>query len=405
MSHPTPVWDSVACVWRVDLRKPWGFGRYVLDAPDPPHGLVLAVHAARDKLDALRADSAAAGSQLSLPGTAGKTFEQAILAYVAEREYSGTSGEWLRNNAALLRKELGRESLGLFTTEAGASRLLAWRDDVRGRGIGARSMKDRLNVFRLVWRWCAAAPRLWVSLMPVLPSPKTHEKEVLHQPAVTWVDESTFRAVRGAIYASVYARLGLATELRRLGQPDDAAAVHDLIERRRLYLSNAFYTGMRRADLNGADDSYVSRDFDCYWRFGQKTGIEKAAEAIPAPFAADLLTEYKRLGRPWHKGELICGGPWFHATRVIATAARKLGVQTFDLMTCRRSFVYHKALAGVPEAKLVNLMGHTDSKMIRSVYLLLQPRLQRDEAGAAWPKSLTAVPGTGAGRILPFPGK
>jgi hypothetical protein len=48
-------------------------------------------------------------------------------------------------------------------------------------------------------------------------------------------------------------------------------------------------------------------------------------------------------------------------------------------------------------------MGHTDSKMIRSVYLLLQPRLQRDEAGAAWPKHLTAVPGTGDGRVLPFP--
>jgi hypothetical protein len=74
-------------------------------------------------------------------------------------------------------------------------------------------------------------------------------------------------------------------------------------------------------------------------------------------------------------------------------------------MTCRRSFVYYKAMGGLEMDKLVNLMGHADSEMIRNVYLLLQPRLQRDEAGAVWPDDLTVLPGTGAARILDFPPK
>jgi integrase len=401
--HPTPVWDSGHCVWRVDLRAPWQLGRRTVDAPPPPAGLVEAIHAARDLLESLRARSALSDPQLSLP-VHGPTVDVACAAYVAEREYRGTSGKWLRANRDLLCRELKGVPLASLVTPDGALRLLSWRDGVRGRGVGPLAMKDRLCVFALMWRWCAAPPRQWVYLMPVLPSYKTSEDEALRHPAVTWIDESTFRAVRAAIYDNRYARSSIAAELRAQGfLSAGAAAVRDYVERRKLYLSFAFYTGMRRLDLNGITDAYLSREFDCYFRHGHKTGIEVAAESICPPFASDIAAESRRLGRHWRTGELICGGPWFHATRVIAVAARKLGIQKFGLMTCRRSFVYHKALAGVSEPKLVNLMGHVDSKMVRAVYLTLQPRLQRDEAGAAWPKSLTSVPGTGDGRVLPFP--
>jgi integrase len=402
MSHPKPVWDNVASVWRVDLRSPWKLGRRIVNAPPPPGGLATAIHAARDLLDALRSETIVTSPQLSLPGTLGRTVESVAEQYLAEREFRGTSGKWLRETAKVMCREIGREPLRIFQTADGAARLLAWRDEVRGRGVGPRAMKDRLNVFSLIWRWCADAPRQWVSLMPVLPSPKTSEKEVLHHPAMRWIDESTFRAVRAAIYDNVFARTSIAKELRNEGLPCDASDVRAYIARRQLYLSFAFYTGMRRFDLNAISDAYLSPDFDCYWRHGHKTGVEVAAESICEPFRRDIAAERSRLGRSWHQGELICGGPWFHATRVIATAARKLGLENFDLMTCRRSFVYHKALAGVPESKLINLLGHSDSRMIRGVYLLLQPRLQRDEAGAAWPRHLSVVPGTGGGRVLPL---
>lgn len=402
--HPTPVWDSKGCVWRLDLRSPWRLGRRTVDAPPPPDGLVEAIHAARDLLESLRARDALTGPQLSLP-VSGPTVDAACAAYVAEREYHGTSGKWLRANRDLLCRELKGVPLASLTTVGGALRLLSWRDEVRGRGIGPLAMKDRLCVFAQVWRWAALPPRQWVTLMPVLPSFKTSEDEVLRSPAITWIDESTFRAVRAGIYDNPYARPAIAAELGAAGMPSHDLAIRRYIARRRLYLSFAFYTGMRRLDLNAITDAHVSRDFGCYWRSGHKTGVEMAAESICPPFAADIETECRELGRPWRTGELICGGPWFHATRVIAVAARRLGVQRFGLMTCRRSFVYHKAMAGVPEPKLVNLLGHSDSKMVRAVYLLLQPRLQRDEAGAAWPRSLTTVPGTGDGRILSFPSR
>jgi integrase len=401
MASPSPVWKNGK--WTLDLRRPWDLGRHVLCVVEPPPiGTVAAIHAAYALLAEMQAKRAPS-PQLELAGTAaGPTVDSAVVAYEAERAYRGTSGIWLRSNRDLLKKELAGVSLAFLATREGLVRLARWRDEVRARGIGARSMKDRLNVFRLMWRWAAEPPRQWVALMPVLPSPKTDENEVMHDPVVTWIDHPTFRAVRGAIYDNVFARTGLANELRKAGGACDAAAVHDLVCRRQLYLSFAFYTGMRRGDLNRISDAYLSPDMGCYFRHGRKTGVEVAAEAVPKPFQADIAAELRRLGRSWRPGELICGGPWFHATRVIRTAARKLGVQAFDLMTCRRSFVYYKALGGVLEPKLVNLMGHSDSKMIHSVYLVLQPRLCRDEAGAAWGEDVTALPGTGDARIIPF---
>jgi len=51
---------------------------------------------------------------------------------------------------------------------------------------------------------------------------------------------------------------------------------------------------------------------------------------------------------------------------------------------------------------LVRLMGHSDSKMIRNVYLQIPSRSKRNEAGAAWPTMRTAAPGTGVARISPI---
>ena len=398
MSRPTPTWDAAASVWRVDLRSPWGLGRRVVSAPPPPAGFVEAIHAARDLLESIRAARGLTDAQLPLPGTRGRTLSEAISGYLKEKKWKSAGGKrWTCETCDLLLAELGRHALADLTVDL----LWSYRDETRAR-VGAKAMQSRLIVLAQVLRWAAEPARKWLPYVLPMPSPKLSEGESIGNALTKWIDEGTFRAARARIYEHQTARNMLAHELRIAGLPFDAAAVCDVVERRKFYLSFAFYTGMRRHDLDKIDDAYLSPDFECYFRHGRKTGVEIAAESICPPFLADIAAEVHRLERPYRSGELIAGGSWKNSCRVLETAARNAGVEKFNLMDCRRSFVYHKALAGVPENELVNLMGHKDSKMVRSVYLQLQPRLQRNKAGAAWPRSLTALPGTGTARVLPF---
>jgi hypothetical protein len=402
--HPTPVWDGKA--WRLDLRTPWQLGRHVIHAEPPPAGLVEAIHLSRDLLERLRVERGLTDSQLVLPGTAGRTLATVIDEYLRVKKWKSCGGErWTRETCRLLKKEaLGSLELSVFASPSATTVLWAYRDDLRER-LGPRAMASRLVVLGQVLKWSSEPPRLWIPYVPTLPSPKINPDEKMCNPCMTWVDHQSFRATRVRLYEHRTARCGLAVALRIAKLPCDAAAVRNLVEQRRFYLSFGFYTGMRRHDLDEIDDSYLSPEFNTYFRYGRKTGVKVAAEAICKPFKADIEAELRRLGRPWFKGERIAGGPWKNSCRVIATAAANAGVDAFDLMTCRRSFVYYKAMGGLEMDKLVNLMGHADSEMIRNVYLLLQPRLQRDEAGAVWPDDLTVLPGTGAARILDFPPK
>jgi integrase len=405
--RPTPVWDGK--LWRLDLRA-IGLGRYVVDAP--AGDLAEAVHAARDIYEREIAARALTSSQLALPGTSGRTVGQAFEAWLQFRandrrtRWRSEGGEsWTRCTAAVLVKDLGPRLLRDFAPPGGAATLIAYRDEVRGRAgspVRARAMQDRLMVLAQLLRWCADAERLWIPAVPNIPDPRVDAGELLRNPLDVWIDEATFRAARDRICESSQAREGMRRELEALELPADAAAVDDRIARRKLYLSFAFYTGMRRHDLNLVDDRSVSPDFNFFVRFGRKTGIRPNWESICPPLTEDLAVECARLGRGYHKGEAIAAGPWTRAPKVIAAAAAAAGVQAFDLRTCRRSFVMHKALAGVEEVDLVRLMGHKDSAMIRGVYLQVPPRTIRNAAGAAWPVQTSTVPGTGGARVLEF---
>jgi hypothetical protein len=396
MSYPVPVWNPAVTAWQVDLRTPWRLGRHLLRCAPPPAGLGEAINGARDLLERLRRERGLTDPQLALP--MGRTLAAVLPAFLKEKKWRSEGGKrWTVETCDLLTAELGSTALLDLTVDA----LWAYRDRVRAT-VGPKAMQSRLIVLAQLLTWSSEPPRKWVPFVPPMPSPKLGEDEVIRNALTKWVDHGTFRAARDRIYEHHVARSALARELRAAGLPDGADAVRDWIERRKLYLSFAFYTGMRRHDLDLVDDSCLSLDFDCYFRHGRKTGVAVAAESICKPFAQDLAAFRARLRRPFASGERICGGPWKNSCRVLWQAAKVAGVQAFNLMDCRRSFVYHKALARVPEGELVNLMGHKDSRMIHGVYLLLQPRLQRNEAGAAWPDDLVSVPGTGTARVLPF---
>jgi integrase len=214
------------------------------------------------------------------------------------------------------------------------------------------------------------------------------------------VDQATFRVVRDAIYREGMGTGPLVGIWRREGLPWEGCTVEDFVARRRLYLSIAFYTGLREADLDALDDRCVSADLGYYRRSSRKTGDDLGfLEKCPAQLRADLEYERRRLGRPYREGEKIAGGPWPSVARVLRAACIRVGVPPFNVMDLRRSFAYHLAIAGVSEATTTRLMSHKDSRMVRTVYRQFPVAGERDDAGR-FPEMTTPVPGTSTARIV-----
>lgn len=402
---PCPRWSGEK--WCLDLRA-FGFGRYVLDAPAPPVGDIPAVHAAWQLLGRLRADgSIDEPAQPRLPGVDGLTLETAIAEYLgyrsSRRRWKTLGGErWCREVCGRLTRELGRRPLADFEPPAGSRLLEQYRDLVRkgglGRQIAAKRMRDLFIVLAQVFHFAAATDRAWMSACPEIPDPTVHTGEVVRVSLDKWVDEQTFRVARAEIYGA--GRGVVLTWLRTINPAATSADVDDLVERRRLFLSFAFYTGMRRHDLFEMDDRSVSPDLGRYARWSRKTDARPTTEKCPQPLLIDLDVERRRLGRHWRRGEAICGGPWLGVAETVAAACVRAHVERFNLMDCRRSFVWHQAAAGVPEDKMIRLMGHVDSTMIRTVYLQHLPASETDGYSGRWPASISAQPGTGNARIL-----
>jgi integrase len=362
-------------------------GRYALDLP-PGADELDATHAAYELVERLRRSS----PQLPLPDPgAGRTFAAAVDAEELARRKDRPSSENARYVFGYLkqvRRELGHLPLVCFEGEAGADRLVDYRNELADKGLSPRTRANRICTTMQV---LVRARRLgWLVAVPAKPDPCVGN-ETLLRPTFQWISETDFRSIRGEVFSRGHG-------LERV--PADERPGY--IAQRRLYLSWAFYTGMHTWDLNALDDSMVSVEFGSYERRNHKSSksVLPAWFDMPGALQADCAAELARLGRPWRAGELICGGPWGEVTRTVTAAAKRLGMGPVDMRTMRRSCAHEYCLRGWSARDVADILGHVDDRLVNRVYSKVHARL-RSPVKVPWSGAAGDIK-TATGTVLPF---
>lgn len=326
---------------------------------------IEAIHAAYSKLDELRrARTAEPTGQLELPAGAPDSFAGAMDEWQRRKEYATTDGrDYGEKTARAVRKDLGAYELSDFDGVVGEDRLLAYKRALAA--LAGRTVRNRFSIVGQVLEF--AHRRHWIGAIPIMPAmpppaPPRHE----------WIDEPTFRAVRAGIslqFAGAPGNRGGNCIQLALGETPEGWT-----ERRRVYLSWAFYVGAHNRDCDLLDDSHVSMDVGIYIRHNSKNAAHVSDESfpMPEPLQDDLRALLAVLGREaWWCGEMIGGGAWAHADRTLARAQAALGIPgaRLNVRILRRSFVREMARRGYSERQIADYMGHSDTRMIHEVYL------------------------------------
>jgi hypothetical protein len=382
----------------VDLRRE-GHGRRFLKTPGRPELEGAAIHEAYALLHRERAQRGARALEQDL--LEGPTVGRVAAELLEEREYDRRGGErYVRSYTAQLVKRWGATAVNQFEPPNGTRLLRGWRDEIAAQGLSPKTRRNYLNVMDQILRH--AADRSWLRSLPVKPRP-TLTEETLTSPDAPWYSETDFRALRAGLYAGSEEQI--AAWQRRQHQPIDVAG-H--LARRRLYLSFAFYTGMHVYDLDRLAAEHVSPDFGSYWRTNHKSAavIPGAAFDCPEQLWIDVKAETARLGRPWHAGELLCGGAWAEGSRTLRATAARLGLppELNFRSVLRRSTVYELAIRGWSERECADVLGHVDEHMIRTVYRRV-PLRQRSPQKIPWDlassrRMLGGTPWTARARVL-----
>ena len=368
MPKPTPILRRGR--WTLDLR--WaGCGQRFLKTPGRPELEAAAIHEAYGLFHRLRAERGArAVDQNALEGP---SIRQVVAELLEQRDYNRRGGErYVRGYAGQLVKRWGGTAVNQFEPPSGTKLLRAWRDELAAEGLSPKTRRNYLNVMDQVLRH--AALRSWLRSVPVKPRP-TLTEETLSSPDAPWYSETDFRALRAGLYQG--SDEAIAGWQRRQGQAVD---VDGHVARRRLYLSFAFYTGMHVYDLDHLVAEHISPDFGSYWRTNHKSAAVNPGAAFDCPeqLWIDVKAETARLGRPWHAGERICGGPWAEGSRTLRKTAARLGLplEVNFRSVLRRSTVYELAIRGWSERECADVLGHVDEHMIRTVYRRVPLRLR-----------------------------
>lgn len=362
-------------VWSVDLR--WaGFGRYDLDGAKDE---ATALHLAYAKLMELRDQAGALAAQTSFAFTAGPLLREAIRLHWAGREREKMSPDvrrYVRGYLDQLDRRLGGVKVQAFAPPHGDQLLIDWRNDLVDERLKPRTRRNYLNHLMQVLTF--SRKRGWLPDLPSKPKP-TVGTEVLNDPEWEWYTEDEFRRLRAGIYDQHDEPGDLCIHIK------DRDARLDLIARRRLYLSAAFYTGMHTRDLDQLTDRSVSVAFRWFERVNSKSArcIDDRNIDAPEQLIEDAAVEQERLGRYWTPGEAIAGGPWPQVTRVLQSTAKRLGLPRVNLRILRRSTAYHLCLLGWPEDEVAEYLGHVDRRMLNEVYRRL-PKQKRSPKRLDW---------------------
>jgi integrase len=353
--------------WVVDLRG-FGFGqRHVLAIPGDASE-VEAIHAAYALLERLRRGSAAESPpQPALLGAGldGQALFTAVAAQWAERKQYRREGskryglEYLR----LLRKELGPQTIGSFEPPAGDDLCLRYVRKLRDEGYAEKTQRNRLSTLFQILHF--AQRRGWLKGLPHKPSTEAPAGTPEQHEIVTYT-EADFRRLRAEIFS------GVADNRRWGGAGMSAEKRADIIARRRLYLSFAFYCGLHTIDLDRLVADHALVDIGRYLRRNSKSArwVKEAIFTMPEQLLLDCEEELRRLGRDWQSGEKIAGGPWGRrGPAVMRVAAEHLGLPPVDFRIFRKSCAREYALRGWNERDVSEILGHVDQRMIREVYL------------------------------------
>jgi integrase len=398
-------------VWWLDLRRPWGLGQYSLKTEpiDDVAHFALAIHESWEKLLLERSAAELTTRQMSLLES-GPTVDQAVDRWLAEKaDAAGCAVEdfdrYTSNCADRIRARWKGTPIRHLSGRQGTALLRKWRDEQAAEGPDFYAPKTRRNTFGVtmqILRW-ARGDGL-ISELPDKPTVCIKAKgETLASPDQPTISEEEFRAIREELFGGGRA-LRVSEDKRHFV---DAEAAADYVARRRLYVSWAFYSGMRVIDLNALTADSVSADFGNFRRTSTKNRAPVRVFEVPEQLKLDMRDELRRLGRAWRPGEKICGGPWLHGARVVGAAARRLGIgHRVDFRSVfRRSTVYELALRGWSEQQCADYLGHVDANMVHEVYLTVPPGWP-SPIKIAWDrKSFEAFKGkrwTSRAEILPF---
>lgn len=366
--------------WTVDLRSTpiaGSPGPQRVQLPTPRHNTPeMLVRACFDTMAAIERIRAERESQCPpLPGLDGvrsRPLREAVDGMIADRDRESAWRKeggrlWVVKVAEQIKRERGGALLARFVPPEGNDYVREYRDELRAKELSPKTVKDRLSILRasLVW----AAEHAWIPTPPLIPR-AAKGKEGVRRVNYDWIDAQTFRRLRSEIYGTPAERGALAGALKKHGRTDDP---DDLIERRRLYLSFAFYCGYHTADLDAIRDDWVSLARGLYLRHNEKSArtIADCLVEMPGPLRVDVATELVRRGiDAFPRGDKIAGGRWSTVGRVLSQTAERIGIGVHvNPRVLRRSFVRELALRGYTEEEVVTLMGHADSTMVKNVYL------------------------------------
>jgi integrase len=416
MSKPTPVLRRVGGEprWTLDLR--WAdLGQYTLRTPGLQE---LAVEATQEAFETFFRERNAAELR-SKQGSvfAGPSFRRVANQWAEEREYDTEGGaRYVREYLSGLVRRFGDRAVRQFGAPQGSQVLRGWRDEMATPGPAWRSWKTRRNYLNAIMQVLAFAARAgYIEALPLKPKARVTRDADLEEFDSDWYTETDFRAVRAGLYVGSeddLARWFRASPLarERFGRWAVGDLVEDFIARRRLYCSFGFYTGMHPFDLNRLDDRSFAADIGTFTRRNHKSARAVRPKAFEAPEALweDVRAEADRLGRPWHKGEPICGGEWARGPVILQDTARRLGLPlpiNFRSVF-RRSTVHELRLRGWPEHEVADYLGHVDKRMIQEVYGRVVDRdVSRERI--PWNRESTArvLSGrhvTGRAKVVPF---